>query len=104
MSMARTYKTVAFSIPPEMADRVARTARERQLTKSEFFREMFRTWEQQERFLLEDQVRRFRLLSEDGYRRVKSRGINVEDEEEINKIVYGERQARKHANGAKSRS
>lgn len=104
MSMARTYKTVAFSIPPEMADRVARTARERQLTKSEFFREMFRTWEQQERFLLEDQVRRFRLLSEDGYRRVKSRGINVEDEEEINKIVYGERQARKRANGAKSRS
>ena len=104
MSMARTYKTVAFSIPPEMADRVARTARERQLTKSEFFREMFRTWEQQERSLLEDQVRRFRLLSEDGYRRVKSRGINVEDEEEINKIVYGERQARKHANGAKSRS
>ena len=102
--MARTYKTVAFSIPPEMADRVARTARERQLTKSEFFREMFRTWEQQERFLLEDQVRRFRLLSEDGYRRVKSRGINVEDEEEINKIVYGERQARKRANGAKSRS
>lgn len=104
MSMARTYKTVAFSLPPEMADRVARTARERQLTKSEFFREMFRTWEQQERSLLEDQVRRFRLLSEDGYRRVKSRGINVEDEEEINKIVYGERQARKRANGAKSRS
>lgn len=102
--MARTYKTVAFSLPPEMADRVARTARERQLTKSEFFREMFRTWEQQERSLLEDQVRRFRLLSEDGYRRVKSRGINVEDEEEINKIVYGERQARKRANGAKSRS
>lgn len=102
--MARTYKTVAFSLPPEMADRVARTARERQLTKSEFFREMFRTWEQQERSLLEDQVRRFRLLSEDGYRRVKLRGINVEDEEEINKIVYGERQARKRANGAKSRS
>lgn len=102
--MARTYETLAFSVPPEMAQRVKQKALEKQLTKSELFREMFRTWEQQEQFLLEEQVRRFRLLSEEGYKIAKSNGVNVEDEEEINHIVYEERQARKIANRAKGGS
>lgn len=104
MSMARTYKTIAFSLPPEMAERVEQTAREKQLTKSEFFREMFRTWEQQEQSALEEQIHRFRLLSEKRYEKAKSREINVEDEEEINNIVYEERCSRRHENGVKSRS
>ena len=104
MGMARIYKTIAFSLPPEMAERVEQTAREKQLTKSEFFREMFRTWEQQERFSLEEQVRRFRLLSEERYGKAKSRGINVEDEEKINDIVYEERRSRRLQNGVKNRS
>lgn len=104
MTMARTYRTIAFSLPPEMAEKVEQTAREKQLTKSEFFREMFRTWEQQERFFLEEQVRRFRLLSEERYGKAKSRGIHVEDEEEINNIVYEERYSRRSENGAQSRS
>lgn len=103
MSMARTYKTVAFSIPPEMAE-TEKTAREKRLTKSEFFREMFRMWEQQEQSSREEQVNRFRQLSREGYQEAKLLGINAENEEEINSIVYEARQARKRENGVKSRS
>jgi len=104
MSMARTYKTVAFSIPPEMAEKMEKTAREKLLTKSEFFREMFRMWEQQEQSSREEQVNRFRQLSREGYQEAKLLGINAENEEEINSIVYEARQARKRENGVKGRS
>ncbi len=43
--MARTYKTVGFSIPPAIAERIERTAKARNMTRSELFREMFRVWE-----------------------------------------------------------
>ena len=104
MSMARTYKTMAFSLPPEMAERVEQTARENQLTKSEFFREMFRLWEQQKRRSEEEQIRRFRLLSEEGYKQAHSLGIAVEREEEIDGILYETRQARKQKIGTENRS
>ena len=102
--MARTYKTVAFSIPPEMAEKMEKTAREKQLTKSEFFREIFRGWEKQERGSFEEQVNRFRQLSREGYQEAKLLEINTEDEEEVNRLVYETRQARKRENRVKSRS
>ena len=45
--MARTYKTVGFSIPPQMVDRIEETIKKRNMTKSELFREIFRAWEKQ---------------------------------------------------------
>lgn len=47
--MARQYKTLGFSVPPTMAARIDEIARERQFTRSELFREMFRLWEQRDR-------------------------------------------------------
>lgn len=49
--MARTYKTMGFSVPPGIALRIDEVTRERHLTKSELFREMFRAWENQERMV-----------------------------------------------------
>lgn len=47
--MSRTYKTVGFSIPPAIAERIERTAVARNMTRSELFREMFRVWERETR-------------------------------------------------------
>jgi metal-responsive CopG/Arc/MetJ family transcriptional regulator len=44
MSMSRTTKVLAFSVPPTMADEFAQLAREEQSTKSELFREMLRVY------------------------------------------------------------
>lgn len=49
MSVARQYKTLGFSVPPTMAARIDKIVRERQFTRSEFFREMFRLWEKENR-------------------------------------------------------
>jgi metal-responsive CopG/Arc/MetJ family transcriptional regulator len=45
MEVARRYKTLGFSVPPMMATRIDEIVRERQFTRSELFREMFRAWE-----------------------------------------------------------
>jgi Ribbon-helix-helix protein, copG family len=45
MSVARRYKTLGFSVPPMIVTRIEEVVKERQLTRSEFFREMFRAWE-----------------------------------------------------------
>ena len=47
MTVTRTYKTIGFSVPPTMARRIDALVKARQSTRSEFFREMFRAWEQQ---------------------------------------------------------
>ena len=98
--MARTYKTIAFSVPPKMATHIEETVKERQLTKSELFREMFRLWEEREseQLSIREQLAEFRKLSAAEYKEARARGINVEDEEVINRIVYEDRQARKAKN------
>ncbi len=49
MDVARRYKTLGFSVPPMIATRIEEVVRERQLTRSELFREMFRAWEKLDR-------------------------------------------------------
>jgi len=107
MSVARTYKTVGFSIPPQIVERIERTARERNMTKSELFREMFRVWEKGERFdpdsdeaivrlaaeeqekerrnptSREEDMRFFMELREDLQQRAKQRGLTVTEDGEI---------------------
>lgn len=48
MPIVRKYQTIGFSVPPAMARRIAALVKARQSTRSEFFREMFRVWEQQQ--------------------------------------------------------
>ena len=107
MNVARTYKTVGFSIPPAIAERIERTAMARNMTRSELFREMFRVWERETRFdpdadeailklaaeekererrnptSLEDDLRFFEELREDLQRRAKERGLTVTEDGEI---------------------
>ena len=107
MNVARSYKTVGFSIPPQIVERIERTARERNMTKSELFREMFRVWEKGERLNpdsdeailrlaaeekekerrnptpLEEDMRFFTELREDLQRRAKERGLTVTEDGEI---------------------
>lgn len=42
--MARTARTIGFSVPPEVADEIERLAIEEGRTKSELFREMVRVY------------------------------------------------------------
>lgn len=109
--MARTYKTVGFSIPPTIAERIERTAKARNMTRSELFREMFRVWEkdalldpdsdeailklaaeekEKERLnptSMEDDIRFFTALREDLQRRAKERGLTVTEDGEIVEIA-----------------
>ncbi len=44
MPITRTYKTIGFSVPPGIAAQINDQAKKLQLTKSEFFRDMYRVW------------------------------------------------------------
>ncbi len=110
MDVARRYKTLGFSVPPMIATRIEEVVRERQLTRSELFREMFRAWEkldQQARVHpdsdeailklaaeekekerrnptpIEDDLRFFEELRKDLQRRAKERGLTVTEDGEI---------------------
>lgn len=105
--MARTYKTVGFSIPPQIVERIERTVRERNMTKSELFREMFRVWEKGERLdsdsdeavlrlaaeekekerlnptTVEERLREFEEIRRNLLERAQSLGISVTEDGEI---------------------
>lgn len=107
MSVARTYKTIGFSIPPQIVERIERTVRERNMTKSELFREMFRVWEKGERLdsdsdeailrlaaeekekerlnptTVEERLREFEEIRRNLLERAQSLGISVTEDGEI---------------------
>lgn len=107
MTVARKYKTIGFSVPPGIATRIDQVVKERQLTRSELFREMYRAWERQDRFDLdsddaimrlaaevkeeerlnptpkEELVRRFEQFGSNLRRRAKERGLRVTEDGEI---------------------
>lgn len=62
--MARTYKTVGFSIPPQIVKRIEEITEQRNMTKSELFREMFRVWEKHDRRDLDSDEAIMRLFAE----------------------------------------
>jgi metal-responsive CopG/Arc/MetJ family transcriptional regulator len=120
MSMARVSKNIAFTVPPSMADEFERLAREEQSTKSELFRRIFRFYQASrkarrpldedfdawvERAIFEAveekqtkpmSAEEIRALDEKliryGAERAEAAGIDVEDEEEINRLIHAERQ------------
>jgi hypothetical protein len=120
MSMSRTSRNLGFTVPPALADEFEQVAREERSTKSELFRRVFRfylaarkakpgqadnfdAWIERAIFeaVEEKQARpldaaEIRALDEKlglyGAERAEAVGIDVEDEEEINRLVYAERQ------------
>ena len=105
--MARTYKTVGFSIPPAIAERIERTAVARNMTRSELFREMFRVWERETRLdpdsdeailklaaeekekerlnptMVEERLREFEEIRRNLLERAQSLGLSVTEDGEI---------------------
>lgn len=123
MNMARVSKNLGFTVPPVMAEEFERLASEEGSTKSELFRRMFRLYKSYrtplerrgfdtgswvERLLAEAQaeeervplrVEEFRAgigrATQYGAERAESVGIS--SEEEINTLVYEERQKNRNA-------
>ncbi len=105
--MSRTYKTVGFSIPPAIAERIERTAVARNMTRSELFREMFRVWERETRLdpdsdeailklaaeekekerlnptTVEERLREFEEIRRNLLERAQSLGLSVTEDGEI---------------------
>ncbi|MFZ0255473.1 MAG: ribbon-helix-helix protein, CopG family [Gammaproteobacteria bacterium] len=119
--MARTTKTIGFTVPPKIADEFEKTAKREQRTKSELFREVWRMYQTyQERLRAYEEERFDRLMDEaieDGLREkanptltaaqhdaieerlvrvaedyTKKSGIQLKD---VNKIIHEERKARR---------
>jgi FKBP-type peptidyl-prolyl cis-trans isomerase (trigger factor) len=113
-------KNVGFTVPPSMADEIEQIAKKEHRTKSEFFRHMFtlyRTYRKQleraeeERFERmideaiadglrekehptmtdEEFIAESKRLREYGAAQAKKLGINVEDDEVVNRIVHNAR-------------
>lgn len=72
--MPRTTKTITFSLPPEMADKVEEVMREEGRTKSELLREALRRY-------IED--RKWRQITRYGERKAREQGLSPEDVEDI---------------------
>lgn len=107
MTVGRKYKTLGFSVPPGIATRIDEVVKERQLTRSELFREMYRAWERQDRLDVdsdeaimrlaaevkeeerrnptsqEDSLRFFETLGKDLQKRAKALGIEMTEDGEI---------------------
>jgi hypothetical protein len=118
MATTPTMKHVGFTVPPPMEEELEQMAKEEHRTKSELFREMVRVYrsyrkrhpepeiddewvmqvlrEAQEEegrnpMTTEELLRESRALAEYGARQAKRVGIDVDDDEVINRIIHEER-------------
>lgn len=120
--MSRITKIIGFSVPPVLADEVEQIAREEKRTKSELFREMLRVyrsyrkrqpepaideaWVMQVIREAQEEERRNPMSAEEfaaeserlmRYGAERSKALGITSEEEINDIVYEERQKHRQA-------
>lgn len=127
--MSRITKVMTFSLPPAVAQEIEEVAQQESRTKSELLREVWRVYrvyrkrrpepEMDEtltlQIMLEAQAEQranpmspvelkaeFRKLSRYGAKQAKKMGINVEDEETINRLVHAARVQRRQ--GEKNRA
>jgi adenylate kinase family enzyme len=118
MATAPTMKHVGFTVPPPMEEELEQMAKEEHRTKSELFREMVRVYrsyrkrhpepeiddewvmqvlreaqeeEKRNPMMTEEILRESRALAEYGARQAKKVGIDVDDDEVINRIIHEER-------------
>jgi hypothetical protein len=118
MATTQTMKHVGFTVPPPMEEELEQMAKEEHRTKSELFREMVRVYrsyrkrhpepeiddewvmqvlreaqeeEKRNPMTTEEILRESRALAEYGARQAKKVGIDVDDDEVINRIIHEER-------------
>ena len=123
MNTTRVSKNIGFTVPPRMVEEFEYIASEEGSTKSELFRRMFRLYQSYriplrerredsamwaERLIVEAQKEEHRSpLSDEAFRTgveqavrygaERARAVGVTSEEDINDIVYEERQKHRHA-------
>jgi hypothetical protein len=123
MSMSRISKNLGFTVPPAMAEEFEQLAREEHSTKSEMFRRMFRLYQSYrkplkkrleatngwaERLILEAQEEERRNPLSDGefasaieraqsYGAERSKALGITSEEQVDEILYEDRQERQQA-------
>jgi hypothetical protein len=123
MNMARVSKNIGFTVPPRMIEEFERLASEEGSTKSELFRRMFRLYQSYrtpierrglgsaswvERLLAEAQAEESQSpLRDEEFREGIERAMRysterisaagVSSEEEINTLIYEERQRNRNA-------
>lgn len=123
MLMSRISKNIGVTVPPAMADEFEQLAREEQSTKSEMFRRMLRFYQSYrnpikqrtdnterwvERLILEarEEERRNPMTAEEfaaeterlmDYGAERSRALGIRSEEELNEILYAERETSRQA-------
>jgi len=78
--VARTAKTIGFSVPPELVDEVERLAAEEGRSKSELFREMVRVYKR------ERELSVFEDLAAYGRERARMRGVR--SEEDVERLIH----------------
>jgi len=79
-ALARTAKTIGFSVPPEVKKEIETLAKKERMTKSELFREMLRAYKQLQF------EREFYSLQRSISKKAKEKGILTE--EDVEKIVF----------------
>jgi len=79
-ALARTAKTIGFSVPPEVKKEIETLAKKERMTKSELFREMLRAYKQLQF------EREFYSLQRSTSKKAKEKGILTE--EDVEKIVF----------------
>ena len=125
--MTRISKNIAFTVPPTMADEFERLAREEQSTKSEMFRRIFRFYQASRKspqkqkpdfetnfdawveMVIFDAVeeKKNNPMGDEGFLRImnesaqygakQAQALGITTEEQVNDIVYEERQKNRQA-------
>lgn len=81
--VTRISKTITVSLPPELYKEVERLTKEGHKTKSELFREMIRTYKEQQ------EEKEFRRLQRYGISEARKSGIKTE--EEVDHLIFKDR-------------
>lgn len=81
--VTRISKTITVSLPPELYKEVERLTKEGHKTKSELFREMIRTYKEQQ------EEKEFRRLQRYGISKAKK--VGVKTEEEVDRLIFEDR-------------
>jgi Ribbon-helix-helix protein, copG family len=81
--VGRSTKILAFSVPPEIAREIERTAREEQKTKSELLRAMW------EAYLVTREREEFFRIRRSAQRAAREAGLVIRTEEDVDRILHG---------------
>lgn len=78
--MARSAVTIGFSVPPDIARRVERIARDEGRSKSALFRDMVRAYEMQRELTVLEELA--------AYGRTKTAELGITSEDDVDRLIH----------------